>query len=47
MSPRPLEMTAEPADFEVAPHEPQWLEVGNFSICTRCGWVSFGEEAQP
>jgi len=35
------------ADLEVAPHEPEWLEIGNASICTRCGWVSFGEEAQP
>lgn len=40
------QLEAEPADFEVAPHEPVWLEVGSASICTRCGWVSFGEEAR-
>ena len=34
------------ADFAVAPHDPAWLEVGNVSICTRCGFVALGEPVQ-
>ena len=42
-----MQPEAKAADFQVGPHEPEWLVIGNAAICVRCGWVSFNEEEIP
>lgn len=35
-----MQVQATDSDFAVPYHEPDWLELGDVAICTRCGVLS-------